>query len=83
MCKIKGKKIKRNFLSFSSLVPSNFVHITKSIGILQNFGINDNKTTTTAQVRGGQRNGSGKSDQLTPPFIKTSLTQSEINHNQL
>lgn len=52
MCKIKGKKIKRNFLSFSSLVPYNFVLITKSIGILQNFGINDNKTTTTAQVEG-------------------------------
>lgn len=52
MCKIKGKKTKRNFLSFSSLVPYNFVHITKTIGILQNFGINDNKTTITAQGEG-------------------------------
>lgn len=84
MCKIKGKKTKRNFLSFSSLVPYNFVHITKTVGILQNFGINDNKTTITAQGwRGGQRNGSGKSDSVTPPFIKIPLNQSEINHNEL
>lgn len=52
MCKIKGKKTKRNFLSFSSLVPDNSVHITKTIGIPQNFGINDNKTTTTPQGEG-------------------------------
>lgn len=52
MCKIKGKKIKRNFLSFSSLVSYNFVHLIKTIGILQNFGINDNKTTITSQGEG-------------------------------
>lgn len=35
------------------------------------------------RVKGGQRNGSGKSDSVTPPFIKIPLNQSEINHNEL
>lgn len=51
MCKIKGKKIKSKFLSFSHLVLYDLVSITKSIGTMQNFGIND--ITTQHHIEGG------------------------------
>lgn len=69
MCKIKGKKIKRN--SLSSLVPHNVVPITKSIGTLQNFGINDNKTTSQLRVKEGWAETEvGGVTQLTPHLLK-------------
>lgn len=51
MCKIKGKKIKSKFLPFSCLVLCDFVYITKSIGTMQNFGIND-KPPSQLRVKG-------------------------------
>lgn len=61
-----------------------YVHITKSIGTLQNFGINDNKTTITAQGEGvGKEMGVGRVIQSTPPFIKTPLNRSQTTHNEL
>lgn len=39
MCKIKGKRLKANF--FLLLVLYDLVNVTKSIGTMQNFGIND------------------------------------------
>lgn len=66
-------------------MPYNVVPITKSIGTLQNFGINDNKTTSQLRVKEGvgKETEVGGVIQLTPPFIKTPLNQSEINHNEL
>lgn len=83
MCKIKGKKIKRNFLSFSSLVPHIFVHTTKTIGILQTFGINDDKTTVTAQGKGWAKRRKWEEWFSNTPFITISLNQGEVNHSEL